>query len=472
MCKVCLAILGLATLAAAAPIHVAESAELSADAFEAHPGAGVRSGRLYVRGDSRRFDYQAGGLPVIEIDLPASGVRRVLFPLTRTYIEQPYTPEPAAAPCAPAPGRSCAKTGAGELGGTPTEIWTMRPLPAGRETRVWWDATRRLALRAEYADGTVMEARRAADEIYEDRKVERWQISYKLPGGRLMPAEALFDGALGMAIAERRGDGARRHLVNIESGPVDPARFEVPSGWRRLPADPRSAAEVAGATAAAGAGRRDVPVAGPRALPPLTADAAERPATPSAATATTPAVGPSAVAPVPAQPAAPAAAPPARPAPSPEPARRVEVPRPAPAPAAASASPAATPATIAPAVATVGEPIIAREAPPPLPGQKPAATAPQPAAKAATANAGAVSKPEPARPAAARSKPTRNDKAAAGKGKTQSGPVPNPSSIPTLGALPAAGASAAARTAAGAKKTGKPKSSGSTRSTKGRRKAR
>ena len=38
MCKVCLAIMGLATLAAAAPIDAAKSAEFSADAYEARPG--------------------------------------------------------------------------------------------------------------------------------------------------------------------------------------------------------------------------------------------------------------------------------------------------------------------------------------------------------------------------------------------------------------------------------------------------
>ncbi|MFN3867739.1 MAG: hypothetical protein ACK4MF_01590 [Hyphomicrobiaceae bacterium] len=265
MCKACLAMIGLTALAAAAaPASTARGAEFSADAFEARPGYGIRAGRIYVSGTSHRFDYQSHGMPISEINLPDQGLRRFVFPLTRSYVEQQLPPVPqGGTPCPPEPGTTCVKAGDGEAAGFATEIWVIKSERGAGETRVWWDKVRQLALRATYADGRTLETRRAGEETYDGRKVERWQISYRLPNGQSFPGEALFDPALSTAIAERRSDGGRRHLVNITVAPVDKSSFEVPPGYTKLPDPHAMRNEAAGAAAAAPGGRQLSPIARP-----------------------------------------------------------------------------------------------------------------------------------------------------------------------------------------------------------------
>ena len=366
---------------------------------------------------------------MVEIDLPEQGIRRFVFPLNRTYVEQPLPAEATASPCAGGAASSCSKTGESEIDGIKTEIWTSRQLTAQRETRVWWDATRRLVLRAEYGDGTFMEAKRAADDAYEGRTVERWRVAYRLPGGRMFPAEALYDSALGMTIAEWTGDGGHRQLVNLRPGPVDSAKFEAPADFNRLDT-PTAMSEAAGAAAKAAASQRLS-----RMGMPATAAAVPPPSPQQTAV----------IKPVVSAPTAPAVKPTA-----PEPARQAEAP--------AAGTPAAVAAPAAPAQTGPVEPVQANASAPPLPQPKPTEAAAEHAAAAAAALAAAK---------AAKSLSAKKPVTAKGKSAPGNSTVPNPSGIPTLGALPAsaAGATAAARKSGSAKK-------GTTRSKKGRRKAR
>lgn len=523
MCKVCLAMMGLAAAAAALPSR-ADSAEFSADAFEARPGLGVQSGRLYVNGASRRFDYQVRGMPVISIEEPELGIRRLVYPLSRTYLEQRFTPVASdAGPCKATAELACSKSGEGDVEGIKTEIWTIKPANAPSETRVWWDATRRLALRADYGDGRTMMAKRDADITYDGRPMEHWTVSYRIPGGPQASGEALFDPEIKAAVAEIRPDGGRRHLVNIKAGPVARSMFEVPPGFARIEDLRERSTETAASSASPANERRlqamQLPVGRPAAIPapqPITTTPA--PGAPYLATPTLPLPGvtpapapaasqatlppapaPSAAqspvpmpAPMPVAPAAPEAAP--RAPKPPEPAKSVDLPA-ASGPIAstpvaagstatatvatgnvspAEAHPVAIPATTAAILPAATAASVAAIDPndPPLPVQKPTVATATVAAPAAGLT-GLPALRGTTAPAKKAAKPaTAKNKLAPAKSR-----VPNPSSIPTLSALPpvAASSTAAARkstAASGKKRNRSANKSGSGRSKKGRRKQR
>lgn len=237
-----IAIASFFALACAIPAAAA-GPEYSADAVETRPGLGNHAGRLYVRGTSRRYEHQLMGLPVVEIDLPEQGIRRVVFPLTRSYIEQPTADlpgnaaaqQPSDAPCKDSPALACKRTGTAEIAGLATEVWSVRPTGAPADSTIHWDPKRRIAVREQHVDGRRLEATKLGAETYEGRSVEHWRIAYLMPGGLALEGRALVDPELGATIAERRPDGASRRLVNLTPGGVDDRLFQVPEGYRRMP---------------------------------------------------------------------------------------------------------------------------------------------------------------------------------------------------------------------------------------------
>lgn len=246
MLKVMLAGVCLAAMTAVTP---ATAADYSADTVETRPGLGNRAGRLYVHGHKRRFEHQIMGLPVVDVDLPEQGIRRRIYPLTRSYAEQALSSlpkevaatlaEPVGAPCKDTPLLSCKRTGKATVEGIEAEVWTLRPAGAPAdarvpETTIQWDPVRRIALGEQHPDGRRLTAKRAGEETYEGLKVERWSLDYTMPGGMKVSGEALVSAELGATIAERRPDGGSRRLVNVTKD-VDAKLFEVPEGYRRLP---------------------------------------------------------------------------------------------------------------------------------------------------------------------------------------------------------------------------------------------
>lgn len=286
MLKQMLAGVCLAAMAAVGPVM---AADYSADTIESRPGLGNRAGRLYVHGHKRRFEHQVMGLPVVDVDLPDEGIRRRIYPLTRSYSEQALSSlpkdvaavlaEPVGAPCKDTPVLSCKRTGTATVEGIEAEVWTLRPAGAPAdarvpETTIQWDPVRRIALGEQHPDGRRLAATRAGEQAYEGLTLERWTLGYTMPGGMQLAGEALVSPELGATIAERRPDGSWRRLVNVTKG-VDAKLFEVPEGYRRLPGpfDPPSqqAAPAGGAApppaAAPGGGgepARPAPSASPR----------------------------------------------------------------------------------------------------------------------------------------------------------------------------------------------------------------
>ena len=214
----------------------ADEISYSADALEDNPAGARRAGRLYVRGSATRYDYLHMGSPVIEIDLPQHGLRRILYPAARTYMEFSAPSESATGkvPCVATTYQTCAKAGSEELGGVATDVWDLGLAGRKGSVRLWWDKSRAMTVREEYPDGRRMHGLKREAEDYEGFKAEQWEFTYLLPGGRYLGGMAVIVPELKTPVVERRPDGTLRRLVNIKTRDIDAAYFDVPQGYRRI----------------------------------------------------------------------------------------------------------------------------------------------------------------------------------------------------------------------------------------------
>lgn len=208
-----------------------------ADALEINSAGVHRNGKLYVRGAASRLDYVHLGMPVIEIELPDKGVRRLLFPAARTYLEfqrSQTTVDGKRAPCVTTEHQSCGRTGREKMGGVATEIWELSAPDWREPIRLWWDPTRGMSVREEYPGGRRMHGLMREGYDHEGLKTEQWEFTYLLPGGRYLGGMAVFAPKLNAPVIERRPDGIIRRLVNIKLEGIDPVAFQVPEGYRRI----------------------------------------------------------------------------------------------------------------------------------------------------------------------------------------------------------------------------------------------
>lgn len=221
----------------------------SADALEQHPSGERRAGRLQVRGEDTRYEFTRQGTPVVEITLPAHGIKRILFPAARTYMEFRGPAEARSslnAPCQASSYQTCARDGSEEIGGIGTEIWTLG-VPGGRDDiRIWWDTARRRSMREEYPGGYRLQAIKREHAAYEGLKAEQWELTYFYPGGRYVGGMVVYAQGVSLPVIERRPSGLIRHLVNIKQGVIAEDAFEVPPGYRQiaLPLPQRSGEDI------------------------------------------------------------------------------------------------------------------------------------------------------------------------------------------------------------------------------------
>jgi hypothetical protein len=222
----------------ATPAAHADEIAFSADALETHPNGAKRYGRLHVLGSASSYEYKRMGISIIEIELPASGIRRVLFPASRTYFETPlvgFTSNDAS-PCPSETEVDCRRTGKEVIGASTTEIWTITRSDTSGATRLWWDTSRNMAVRIEHPDGSRLQTVMRESDDYEGMHAEQWELTHLLPGGRYIGGMMIIATELRMPVVERRPDGLIRHLVNIARGGVSADVFHVPAGYRRISA--------------------------------------------------------------------------------------------------------------------------------------------------------------------------------------------------------------------------------------------
>lgn len=212
------------------------------------PGKAESQAMIYVTADRVRMEYPSGSGHRVEITHLKTGDAFVLLPEQRIYtrhtaapavLEQMQQAGGAETPCVRPSKAKCTKLGEESLFGRQANKWEMVVEHEGQQYRslYWIDTERQMPLRQVWADGTVSELRPVGETTREGRNTEKWQLSMRLPDGRTHSAEQWFDSQLKIMTAEIIPGGYKRELRNIEVGPIDPALFEIPQGYRQVRAD-------------------------------------------------------------------------------------------------------------------------------------------------------------------------------------------------------------------------------------------
>ncbi len=241
-----------ATVIATATALVAQSAVLprppsfSATALQILPDGSEQVGRILKSGDNMRIEMQAS----VQIMRGGEGVAYLLDPQAGTYAEfrdasVARAVDGASDPC-PSPEEmraaqmSCRHTGEGLVSGIVTQSWELTAPGIQGVMRVEWDSGRRRALRREWPDATTMTLTFQSMQEVQGRLTEYWQTALQRPNQPAAIGGWWFDPELLVVVREEVPGGITRILRDIRVGPIDPALFAPPPGYRRVEPQPVS----------------------------------------------------------------------------------------------------------------------------------------------------------------------------------------------------------------------------------------
>lgn len=232
-------LLGLALLAQQTALAEAGGVQFVADAVQSQPGQPARSGRLQVGDKGSRFEFVDNGQTIVHITR-VDGIVRVLFPAQKSYMEfkappgavpASMTPE---APCTPAPDLDCRMEGEEQTPLGKLQKWTIAPKGAPTGMRVWWDGVRRMPLRQELPDGSVMQATLKGNDKFDGRAVESFDIALTLRDGKQHGGRVLYAPDIGLTVLEQQPAGSTRELRNVKLVAMEPRLLEVPEGFVKV----------------------------------------------------------------------------------------------------------------------------------------------------------------------------------------------------------------------------------------------
>ena len=220
-----------------------------ATAVQILPDGTEQLGRIMKSGDNMRIEMQAGGVSSVQIMRGADGIAYLVDPQTRTFAEirDPSVARAVAGPNDPCPSpaemqaaqMTCEQVGQGEVSGITTQTWELKGPQIQGAMRVEWDTGRRRALRQEWPDGTTMTLTFQAMQQVEGRPTEYWQTALQRPDQPAVIGGWWFDPELLLVVREEVPGGITRVLRDIRVGPIDPAMFLPPLGYRQV--DPQVA---------------------------------------------------------------------------------------------------------------------------------------------------------------------------------------------------------------------------------------
>jgi hypothetical protein len=221
--------------------------DYTARAVHQQPDGSATSGLVIKSGPDMRLEYSENGRDVVQIIRRAEGVSYFLDTATQTYAEIRGTPAPDPTgagylpPCQEDdPDLACTFVGTEVISGITAEVWEIAVSGQPDATTILWDGARHRALRQSMPDGSVMRMAFLAMVEMSGRAVEHWSVSYETPGEPAQAGAWYYDPELRLEVREDMASGAVRALEDIRVGPVDPALFEVPSGWTKLDPPPGS----------------------------------------------------------------------------------------------------------------------------------------------------------------------------------------------------------------------------------------
>jgi len=224
-----------------AQAQVPATSTYSAIAVHSLPGQPETFGTIVKSGQNLRLEYEEAGRHVVQILLPTMGAMYVLDPKAQTYTEYlgPAVPatdvEGYTSPCpSQKPSADCQHVGDDVVSGIKVERWALASGQSGKPLVILWNSARRRALRQDFPGGGSMVMSFVAMENINGRPTEHWNILLSQPSKEAKTGGWWFDPNLRVVVQENLPSGEMRRLDNITVGPVDPALFQVPQGWRKL----------------------------------------------------------------------------------------------------------------------------------------------------------------------------------------------------------------------------------------------
>ncbi len=241
------AILSIAAAGLVSAQAPTSSTPYSAIAVHQLPGQPETFGTIVKSGQNLRLEFEENGRHVIQILLPSVGAMYILDPTARTFVEVlgPAVPatnvEGYVSPCPnQKPSSACQNVGKEVLNGLTVERWALSSDQEGKPLVILWNSERRKALRQDFPNGGNMIMAFVAMEDHGGRPTEHWTIRLSLPNQEVQNGDWWYDPQLRVVVRENLPSGELRRLDNITLGPVDPALFQVPQGWRKT--EPQAAA--------------------------------------------------------------------------------------------------------------------------------------------------------------------------------------------------------------------------------------
>lgn len=214
----------------------------TATAVQSDKGQPAQSGTIFVSDNGTRFEYVERGRQMVKIVLPKQKIMRILFPQEKLYMEiQAPVDTPVEGdttkPCPEIDGLTCKKIGDAKFGDFDVQQWQQHYAPTNATSMLWWEPVRNMIVRQEFPDGRILQLTFAGTVTFENREVERWDISLAAPDGKITTAYRLVDMDLGIIVKEENAaTGMSRELRGLKVAASDRAWFDVPAGYQRIEA--------------------------------------------------------------------------------------------------------------------------------------------------------------------------------------------------------------------------------------------
>jgi hypothetical protein len=213
--------------------------EFSAEALEFHPEYGERRGHLYMGHDKIRTDFVVNGEQFIQIiDLgkqQATIINLSQKSFIRKGARQTDMIKSAGAsagksPCANMQNLDCTETGTEMVNGRLTHKWVISSRGQPGSMAFWLDDQRKVPIRQEMPDGSLMEMRMLASENTHGRSTEKWEMINRFPNGESQISHQWYDPELDINVREEQPGGVARNLINIKMGKQPDSVFSIPAG--------------------------------------------------------------------------------------------------------------------------------------------------------------------------------------------------------------------------------------------------
>jgi hypothetical protein len=231
------------------PLLVQAAAEFSADTVETHPQYGEHKGHLYMGKDRMRTDYEINGEHYSQIVDFSRQMAIMINHDQKTYVLSQAGSADLARdksavnngnPCTGMQNLDCKDAGSDTVNGRPAHKWEISRAGQPGKMVFWLDESRKIPVRQQMPDGSLMEMRMVGNESVNGRNTEKWESTSQLADGSKQTALQWYDPQLNTIIREQQVGGIIRDLVNIKPGDQSDELFSVPAGYQQqaMPQEP------------------------------------------------------------------------------------------------------------------------------------------------------------------------------------------------------------------------------------------